>query len=107
MWKAPSLRPRPQRAKRSRSSFVLGALCARCHSIAADGKSPHGHAPPFRVLPSRYPVANLAEAFAEGIIVTHKDMPQFVFDPDEIEAILSFIDSLAPEARTKPQPQRK
>lgn len=86
---------------------MLGALCARCHSIAADGKSPHGHAPPFRVLPSRYPVANLAEAFAEGIIVTHKDMPQFVFDPDEIEAILSFIDSLAPEARTKPQPQRK
>ena len=71
-------------------------LCAQCHALAMTGESPHKLAPPFRELPKRYPVANLAEALAEGIVVNHKDMPQFTLDPDEIDAMLAFMDSLGP-----------
>lgn len=80
---------------------IARRLCASCHSITLSGKSPHGLAPPFRELAKRYPVANLAEALAEGIVVAHKDMPQFVLEPPEIDALLSFIDQLAPEARRR------
>lgn len=53
-------------------------------------------APPFRALPQRYAVEHLAEALAEGIVTGHPAMPQFKFHPAEIDALLSFIDSLAP-----------
>jgi hypothetical protein len=53
-------------------------------------------APPFRVLPQRYPVDHLAEALAEGIVVGHPMMPQFTFDPPEIDALLTYIESLSP-----------
>jgi hypothetical protein len=60
-------------------------------------------APPFRKLPERYPVEHLAEAFAEGIVVGHPAMPQFAFEPPEIDALLSYLRSLGPRTR----PQRK
>lgn len=85
----------------AKGEAIAKRLCANCHSITTSGKSPHGLAPPFRELPKRYPVANLAEALAEGIVVAHKDMPQFTFDPPEIEALLAFMDSLAPDARRR------
>lgn len=53
-------------------------------------------APPFRTLPQRYPVEHLAEALAEGIVTGHPSMPQFVFSPPEIDALLGFIDRLSP-----------
>jgi mono/diheme cytochrome c family protein len=71
-------------------------LCARCHSIAVSGESPMRPAPPFRMLPQRYPVEHLAEALAEGIVTGHPSMPQFAFNPAEIAALLSFIDGLSP-----------
>ena len=55
-------------------------------------------APPFRVLPQRYPVDHLAEALAEGIVVGHPLMPEFTFDPPEIDALLTYIESLSPSA---------
>jgi hypothetical protein len=60
-------------------------------------------APPFRVLPQRYPVQNLAEALAEGIVTGHPMMPEFTFAPDEIDALLTYIDSLAATPRHKPK----
>lgn len=79
-----------------KGELIAQRSCATCHAIATTGESTHKLAPPFRVLPLRYPVANLAEALAEGIVVSHKDMPQFTFDPDEIDALLAFIDALVP-----------
>ena len=37
-----------------------------------------GLAPPFRDLPKRYPVENLAEALAEGIVTGHPARPRFI-----------------------------
>jgi cytochrome c len=58
-----------------------------------------GLAPPFRDLPKRYPVDHLAEALAEGIVTGHPAMPEFTFTPREIEALLSYLSSLAPERK--------
>ena len=69
-------------------------LCARCHAIGPIGDSPLADAPPFRILSSKYPIDSLAEAFAEGIVVGHPDMPEFKFEPDEIDAMLAYLDSI-------------
>lgn len=74
--------------------------CARCHAIGLDGDSHHKDAPPFRVIANRYSVWNLAEALAEGISTGHPDMPQFVFEPDDITELLSYMETL----ETKPIP---
>jgi hypothetical protein len=39
---------------------------------------------------------------AEGIVSGHPDMPEFVFQPDEITAILGYLDSLKRVAPNKP-----
>ena len=75
---------------------ILEANCARCHAISKDDASKHPEAPPFREVVKRYPPENLAEALAEGIISGHPDMPEFVFQPPEIEAIVRYLGTLAP-----------
>lgn len=79
-----------------RGRAIAQAQCARCHAIGKEGKSPMALAPPFREIPQRYPVEHLAEALAEGIVVGHPAMPEFVFDPPEIDALLSYLQSLSP-----------
>jgi mono/diheme cytochrome c family protein len=97
-----NLAPLALRAETSevdRGQAILQEKCARCHAIGLTDTSRHLQAPPFRDVVKRYPVENLAEALAEGIVSGHADMPEFVFQPDEINAILSYLDSLnAPSA---------
>jgi mono/diheme cytochrome c family protein len=81
-----------------RGRAIAETKCARCHAIGTAGESPVALAPPFRVLPQRYPVDHLAEALAEGIVVGHPMMPEFTFDPPEIDALLTYIESLSPSA---------
>lgn len=73
---------------------LLEANCARCHAIGIDDVSKHKEAPPFRVVVTRYPPDNLAEGLAEGLVSGHPDMPEFVFQPDEVEAITTYLGSL-------------
>ena len=73
---------------------VAQANCAPCHAIGLTGASPLKEAPPFRDIIKRYPVENLEEAFAEGIAVGHRAMPEFRFAPDTIGDLLSYLDSL-------------
>ncbi len=68
--------------------------CAHCHGIGRVDVSPLEQAPPFRRLHERYPVAQLAEAFAEGIVVGHADMPAFELTPREISALIAYLGSL-------------
>ena len=67
--------------------------CSRCHAVGKEGDSPHKEAPPFR-LSSRYPIEDLAESLAEGIVSGHPDMPVFVFSPHDIEAIIEYLQSI-------------
>jgi len=87
----------PQLIERGRS--IAERLCARCHAITATGQSPSTAAPPFRDLSKRYPIEQLAEALAEGIVVGHSAMPEFRFEPAEIDDLLAYLESLAPASR--------
>src|SRR5262245_9482971 len=68
--------------------------CSRCHAIGKDGDSPHKEAPPFRTLSSRYPIEDLSESLAEGIVSGHPDMPIFVFSPHDVEAIIEYLQGI-------------
>jgi mono/diheme cytochrome c family protein len=70
------------------------ANCARCHSIGSTGVSPMAAAPPFRNLHLRYPVDDLAEALAEGIMTAHPAMPQFKLGVTEIDDLIAYLKSL-------------
>jgi mono/diheme cytochrome c family protein len=70
--------------------------CSRCHSVEKFGNSPLPKAPAFRTLHERYPVEDLAEALAEGIVTGHAGMPQFVFQPDQVGAIIAYLKTLEP-----------
>jgi cytochrome c len=73
---------------------LLRTECARCHAIGRSGTSPNSEAPPFRQLSRKYPIDGLAEALAEGLSVGHAEMPEFVFDADEVAAIIAYLKSI-------------
>jgi mono/diheme cytochrome c family protein len=77
----------------ARGRAIALANCSRCHAIGAKGTSPNPASPPFRTLASKYPLENLEEALAEGIVVGHGglDMPRFRFSPEQIEALLAYL----------------
>lgn len=68
--------------------------CAKCHAIGPYGASPLQIAPPFRELHLRYPVEDLGESFAEGILVGHPSMPVYRFDPDQIANLIAYLKTL-------------
>jgi cytochrome c len=75
----------------SRGFAIVSGQCGSCHAVARSDISPYPKAPPFRILGRHYPIASLAEAFAEGIIVGHVDMPEVKFRPEEIDAVLAYL----------------
>jgi cytochrome c len=77
-----------------RGRAILEKNCSRCHATGAEGASPLAAAPPFRTLGERYPIDDLEEALAEGIVTGHPEMPEFAFEPDEIDAIVAYLQSL-------------
>lgn len=77
-----------------RGSVFVHTNCSPCHAVGHFGDSPLAIAPPFRTLHERYPVEDLAEALAEGIVVGHPTMPQFQLDPDQVEDVIAYLKSL-------------
>lgn len=78
----------------TRGQEIVDKLCAACHATNKTAASPIDKAPPFRELKKRYPIENLAEALAEGIVTGHNDMPVFQFEPEDVEAILAYLDAI-------------
>ncbi|MCP3056506.1 c-type cytochrome [Aurantimonas marianensis] len=68
--------------------------CIRCHGIGEADESSHPDAPEFRALSKRYPIEALGEAFVEGIVTGHPDMPEFVATPVQTAAIIAYIESI-------------
>src|SRR4029077_9572001 len=68
--------------------------CAKRHAIGPVGASPLQVAPPFRELHLRFNVEDLAESLGEGILVGHPSMPDFRFDPDQIENLIAYLKTL-------------
>jgi len=77
-----------------KGELLVRKNCAPCHAIGKEGDSPHKEAPPFRTLSAKYPIDDLAESLAEGIVSGHPDMPIFVFSPHDVEAIIQYMQSI-------------
>jgi mono/diheme cytochrome c family protein len=78
----------------TRGAAFAAANCVSCHAIGATGDSPRAMAPAFRDIGKRYPVRQLSEAFAEGIVTAHPDMPEFVLTPDDNRALIAYLESV-------------
>jgi mono/diheme cytochrome c family protein len=76
---------------------LLRANCAGCHAIDQASLSPEPKAPPFRDIVTRYDPSALEEALAEGIVTSHEQMPQFTFEPEQVTAIVAYLETLKPE----------
>ncbi|WP_298818588.1 cytochrome c [uncultured Roseibium sp.] len=68
--------------------------CAACHAVGKDDTSAQPGAPAFRSLSSLYPLESLEEPLAEGIVTAHDNMPEFAFEPDDIDAFLGYLTSI-------------
>jgi len=78
----------------NKGEVLVKENCSRCHAIGKEGASTHPEAPPFRTLSSRYPIEDLAESLAEGIVSGHPDMPIFVFSPHDVDAVIDYLKSI-------------
>lgn len=93
-----------------RESLALGEAiakrdCSGCHAVGPSDESRLPKAPRLRDLHRRYPVEHLGEALAEGVVVGHGPMPQWVFEPHEIEALIAYLKSLELDAPARtPRP---
>jgi cytochrome c len=77
-----------------RGLVIVRANCSRCHAIGKIGDSPLPIAPLFRTLHERYPVEDLEEPLAEGIVTGHPTMPEFRFDPGQVGDIIAYLKTL-------------
>ena len=78
-----------------RGQAIAERLCAQCHAVGKTGESPHKDAPPFRTFAAKWPLEDLEEALAEGIVTGHPDMPPFAFEPDDIAALIDHLHEIA------------
>lgn len=84
-------------------ALVVGN-CGRCHAVGGSDDSSNPVAPAFRDLSQRYDPEALGESLAEGILTGHPEMPEFRFEPNEIHAILRYLQSIQVRQRGGAQP---
>lgn len=84
----------PQQTLVERGRTLASVNCSDCHAVGATGESPAPEAPAFRRLHEKYRVDTLQEALAEGISVGHPAMPQFMFTPADVDAMIAYLQSI-------------
>jgi mono/diheme cytochrome c family protein len=89
--------PAPAPTAEERGQAMVEQHCSGCHATGRTGESPAPEAPPFRTLSANYRVDALQEAFAEGITVGHPAMPNFTFAPEDVEALIAYLESIQDE----------
>ncbi|WP_246104971.1 c-type cytochrome [Rhodoligotrophos appendicifer] len=77
-----------------RGRALVQLYCSSCHAIGLTGESPLAIAPKFRDLHKNYPVEDLSEALAEGIVTGHPSMPEFQLHPAEIIDVIGYLKTL-------------
>jgi cytochrome c len=83
-----------QAADERKGRTLVQTNCATCHATGRQGDSPVAKAPPFRDLHKRYPIENLQEALGEGITAGHATMPEFKFEPKQVDEIIDYLKTL-------------
>lgn len=93
---SPALGQQDERQLIGLGKSLLGEKCGKCHQVNPAGNSPLAEAPTFGEVMRRYKPEDLEEALGEGLSTGHPEMPEFVFEPDEIAAILAYLETLRP-----------
>ncbi len=78
-----------------RGGILVRQKCAGCHSVERAGDSPMPAAPPFRSMGVLYPVRDLQEAFAEGVVTAHPSMLAFELQSTEIADLIAYLESVS------------
>lgn len=78
-----------------RGAILVRQNCAGCHAVERSGDSPMPAAPPFRSMGVMYPVRDLQEAFAEGLVTAHPAMPAFELQPTQIADLIAYLESVS------------
>lgn len=93
---APTAPTAPEELRQAvlRGQQITAGTCASCHAIGPAGDSPMSAATPLRVIVQRYPLDQLEEAFAEGLVTGHPAMPEFVFRAGEIDDLMAYLQTL-------------
>lgn len=78
-----------------RGAVLVRQKCAGCHAVERSGDSPLRAAPPFRDMGALYPVQDLQEAFAEGLVTAHPAMPAFQFEPQDIADVIAYLEHVS------------
>jgi mono/diheme cytochrome c family protein len=87
---AAKVKPNPEVTQ---GRHIARRVCAACHSVEAGGKSPAPKAPPFASREMRHTAGlegRLSRLTSEG----HYDMPPQNLSPDQVRALLAYIESL-------------
>ncbi len=81
-----------------RGHKIAVGKCSVCHAIGLSDPSPTriNVNTAFRQLSDRFPIPMLQEAARTGYLSGHDEMPGFQFTMDDINALLTYIDSMAP-----------
>lgn len=74
-----------------RGRALLKELCASCHAIDRLDVSPRPAAPPFRVLGQSFELDSLTERLRDGLSSSHRDMPEFRFNENDANAVVSYL----------------
>lgn len=69
--------------------------CAGCHAVELTGDSPMKAAPPFRTMGRTYPVRDLQEALAEGLVTAHPAMPPIELEADDVAHVIAYLESVS------------
>jgi mono/diheme cytochrome c family protein len=88
----------------ARGEAIATQKCSACHAIGRHDARPHDIVLPFRDFHVRYPIPMLVEASESGVISGHDEMPGFYLSQSDIRALLTYIDSLAPNERRYVKP---
>lgn len=78
-----------------RGAVLVRQRCASCHAVERSGDSPMTSAPPFRSMGVLYPVRDLQEAFAEGLVTAHPSMPAFELEANEIADLIAYLENVS------------
>ncbi len=79
----------------ARGQALLQKNCSRCHAVGATGDSPLKSAPPMRDVYARFAPKELEAELKEGMVSTHRHMPQIEFSDEDTAAILAYLYALA------------
>jgi cytochrome c len=83
-----------QASDKSVGQMIVEEECSRCHAVKRTGESPNPKSQPLRLFVHRYPAEELAEALSNRTSIAHHDMPEFVFEQEDIIEVVTYLETL-------------